>query len=88
MSTFITNSGEKSLKKRLQTLISKSEELKFLIGFFYFSGIRELKIKSRACSTDISFLESQIDNLVYKLYNLTEEEIKIVEGLNNDNKRV
>ncbi len=42
MSTFITNSEEKSLKKRLQTLISKSEELKFLVGFFYFSGIREL----------------------------------------------
>lgn len=42
MSTFITNSGEKSLKKRLQELIEKSEELKFLVGFFYFSGIREL----------------------------------------------
>ncbi|ACI19140.1 helicase-related protein [Dictyoglomus thermophilum] len=42
MSTFITNSGEKSLKKRLQELIEKSEELKFLVGFFYFSGVREL----------------------------------------------
>lgn len=29
-------------KKRLAELISKSEELKFLVGFFYFSGIREL----------------------------------------------
>ncbi|MGC8915347.1 MAG: hypothetical protein ACP5K0_07490, partial [Thermosulfidibacteraceae bacterium] len=25
-------------------------------------------------------LESQIDQLVYKLYNLTEEEIRIIEG--------
>ncbi len=42
MSTFITNSPEKSLKKRFKTLIAKSEELKFLVGFFYFSGIKEL----------------------------------------------
>lgn len=42
MSTFITNSLEKSLKRRLRTLIAKSKELKFLVGFFYFSGIKEL----------------------------------------------
>ena len=42
MNNFITNSSEKSLKKRLKTLITKSKELKFLIGFFYFSGIKEL----------------------------------------------
>ena len=40
--TFITNSDEKSLKNRLITLISHSRELKFLVGFFYFSGISEL----------------------------------------------
>ena len=42
MGTFITNSEEKTLKDRLKTLIAKSSELKFLVGFFYFSGIREL----------------------------------------------
>lgn len=42
MSNFITNSGAENLKKRLIELINKSEELKFLVGFFYFSGIREL----------------------------------------------
>lgn len=42
MKNFITNSGAENLKKRLAELISKSEELKFLVGFFYFSGIREL----------------------------------------------
>ena len=31
-------------------------------------------------SADTSVLESEIDNLVYQLYGLTEEEIKIVEG--------
>ncbi|MCL0040166.1 hypothetical protein M1N02_01720 [Thermodesulfovibrionales bacterium] len=41
MKNFITNSGTASLKRRLVELIQKSEELKFLVGFFYFSGIRE-----------------------------------------------
>lgn len=42
MNNFITNSETENLKKRLVELINKSEELKFLVGFFYFSGIREL----------------------------------------------
>ncbi|MFN3740992.1 MAG: SNF2-related protein, partial [Thermodesulfovibrionales bacterium] len=42
MSNFITNSPTKLLKKRLLDLLSRSEELKFLVGFFYFSGLREL----------------------------------------------
>ena len=42
MKNFITNSGAENLKKRLTELINKSKELKFLVGFFYFSGIREL----------------------------------------------
>lgn len=40
---FITNSDKSiSLKVRLQKLISASEELKFLVGFFYFSGWQEI----------------------------------------------
>ncbi|RTZ09013.1 helicase-related protein [Flavobacterium sp. GSP6] len=40
---FITNSvNNDSLKKRLETLISASKELKFLVGFFYFSGWQEI----------------------------------------------
>lgn len=42
MSNFITNSGDASLKARIVTLIQESTELKFLVGFFYFSGINEL----------------------------------------------
>ena len=30
--------------------------------------------------SQVKALEKQIDQLVYKLYNLTEEEIKIIEG--------
>ena len=36
--------------------------------------------KENAISTDTSALESKIDRLVYQLYGLTEDEIKIVEG--------
>lgn len=42
MKNFITNNSETNLRKRLIELIKKSDELKFLVGFFYFSGIREL----------------------------------------------
>ncbi len=42
MKNFITNQEKTNLKKRLIELIQKSDELKFLVGFFYFSGIREL----------------------------------------------
>ena len=39
MNNFITNSEKTiSLEERLQKLISVSSELKFLVGFFYFSG--------------------------------------------------
>ena len=40
---FITNTTESiTLKDRLQKLISASSELKFLVGFFYFSGWQEI----------------------------------------------
>jgi HKD family nuclease len=39
---FITNAPSQILKKRLYELIQHSKELKFLVGFFYFSGWREL----------------------------------------------
>ncbi|HRC90487.1 MAG TPA: hypothetical protein PK910_10785, partial [Bacteroidales bacterium] len=39
---FITNSGAKNLQERISQLVRQSKELKFLAGFFYFSGMREL----------------------------------------------
>jgi len=41
-SKFITNEKENNLKNRISQLIEHSEEMRFLVGFFYFSGIREL----------------------------------------------
>src|SRR3989338_276909 len=42
MKNFISNSDRSKLKDRIIELVAKSKELKFLVGFFYFSGIREL----------------------------------------------
>ncbi len=43
MSNFITNSEKSiSLKQRLKELIKSGSELKILVGFFYFSGWKEL----------------------------------------------
>lgn len=41
MNNFITNQQTKDLKKRINQLIRNSDELKYFVGFFYFSGIRE-----------------------------------------------
>ncbi len=69
MRTFITNSDEKSLKNRLKTLITKSEELKFLVGFFYFSALKELYESFKK---------------LYEEGSLKEGHIKILVGLNVD----
>lgn len=39
-----------------------------------------LKLKAKDSAFDISKLESEIDKLVYKLYNLTDDEIHIIES--------
>lgn len=44
-----------------------------------------LKLKAKDSTTDTSKLESEIDSLVYKLYNLTENEIKIAENKEHKN---
>jgi len=40
---FITNSGEKSLSKILKSFLSNTEAMDFLVGYFYFSGVQEIK---------------------------------------------
>ena len=39
-----------------------------------------LKIKNKNSSEDVHEIEEEIDKIVYKLYDLTEEEIRIVEN--------
>ncbi len=55
---------------------SKSDQIQFEILVD-----KILSVKRANPTADTSTLESQIDQLVYQLYGLTEEEIKIVEGV-------
>ena len=41
---FITNAQQRTFKGRIHTLIKHSQELKFLVGFFYFrAGVDFMK---------------------------------------------
>jgi superfamily II DNA/RNA helicase/HKD family nuclease len=48
---FITNDGKSKLSDRLRELISSSREMRALVGFFYFSGIKVLYDSLRANPT-------------------------------------
>jgi type I restriction-modification system DNA methylase subunit len=54
--------------------LSLSEEAEWM-AYFY-----EQKAKAQSLQSDITRLDREIDALVYELYGLTEEEIRIVEG--------
>jgi len=83
---FITNNkGQKALKSRLNTLISISEELKFLVGFFYFSGWKEV-YESLKANEDITLrllVGLQVDKFIYD--NLIEHGIQD-ERMSNDDR--
>jgi hypothetical protein len=83
---FITNSDTKSLKDRISQLVQQSSELKFLVGFFYFSGINEL-YKGIKANSDLSLkvlvgmkvdiLNSQLIEVEYNESLSREEKINI-----------
>lgn len=66
---FISNDKTKSLKSRINTLIQGSEELKFLVGFFYFSGWKELyqNLKENKDITLKLLVGLQVDKLLGKM---------------------
>lgn len=76
MSNFITNTGSDDLKKRLFELIKKSGELKFLVGFFYFSGIKELYngLKHNPDTTLKVLVGLNVDKLNHSLVEVSETE--------------
>jgi superfamily II DNA or RNA helicase/HKD family nuclease len=76
MGNFITNTEGKDLKKRLIELINSSEELKFLVGFFYFSGIRELYegLRSKPEAVTKILVGLNIDKLNFGLIESGEDE--------------
>ncbi len=75
---FITNNKEKqkTLKTRINTLISICDELKFLVGFFYFSGWEEL-YKNLKNNSDIKLkllVGLQVDKLLSQIVEHSEQE--------------
>ncbi|MEG8945632.1 helicase-related protein [Rosettibacter firmus] len=86
MSNFITNSQTKILRNRLLELLSKSKELKFLVGFFYFSGIRELYEGLKANQSFILkiLVGLDVDKYNFKLIEYSEDDrISDDEKINN-----
>ncbi|HPD74057.1 MAG TPA: SNF2-related protein, partial [bacterium] len=75
MSNFITNSQTNDLRRRLVELISNSKELKFLIGFFYFSGIEELYegLKAKPDTTMKILVGLNVDTAISNLVEISEE---------------
>lgn len=60
--------------KKAKVKLSLPEEAEWMAYF------NEQKAKAQELQTEINRLDHEIDQLVYQLYGLTEEEIKIVEG--------
>jgi superfamily II DNA or RNA helicase len=76
MTNFITNSGVNNLKNRLSELILKSDELKFLVGFFYFSGLKELyeSLKENSNVVLKILVGLNVDTLNYELIEYSDKE--------------
>ena len=79
--TFITNEPGKSLRDRFGVLLSDDTcFFDCLVGYFYISGFYKL-YPALTQTEKIRILTSiKLDALVYALYALTPDEIKIVEG--------
>ena len=75
--SFITNEENQSLKNRFEVLIKDTSLFDCLVGYFYSSGFHAI-YKSLAIQKKKD-LKSEINQLVYQLYGLTGEEIKILE---------
>ena len=65
---------ENELQKNKITLLGVSKD-------DWFDRFERFKIQALEIKTQIDKTEKEIDSLVYKLYDLTEEEIKLVESL-------
>lgn len=73
--TFITNEPVRNLLNRSQALIKAPELFDVLVGYSFTRIERINKILADPDSSDVPRLEKEMDRLVYKLYNITPEEI-------------
>jgi len=86
MTNFITNSNKDiSLEARLKELLSVSKELKFLVGFFYFSGLDVLydSLKNNNDVTLKILVGLQVDEINHQLIEYADVENKNSSDSNN-----
>ena len=83
---FITNEGPKELRKRVNQLIGASQELKFLVGFFYFCGLKELYegLKNNSKVEMKVLVGMQADYTAYGLVEYAEKSKKSDEELTDE----
>jgi hypothetical protein len=72
--SFLDFKGFLAELKKAKVKLSLAEEAEWMAYF------NEQKTKARDLQAEISLIDQEIDALVYALYGLTEEEIRIVEG--------
>jgi len=78
-SAFITNAKSRTLKKRLDELIQHSKELKFLVGYFYFSGWRELyeSLKNRDDLTIQLLIGLDVDKSLGRVFEISKDGVSL-----------
>ena len=78
MSNFISNSSSKKLSDRIKELVLWSKELKFLVGFFYFSGIDSLfEALQKKKDLPIKILVGlDVDKINYQIVEYSDKEAK------------
>ncbi len=86
MKNFITNAQEANLKKRLEALINHSQELKFLVGFFYFSGWQSLidSLQKNPDSRLKILVGLSVDNIISQSFNSNKLTLEIPIDDSND----
>lgn len=74
-STFIRNKGDNTLKNRISQLIEGSQEMKVLVGFFYFSGMKALfeSLKKSPGITLKILVGLEIENVLGSLVEFTSQ---------------
>lgn len=81
----ITKEQQEPFIKLVNTIIQAKQKIKKYQKYFeVLSAVEKIEItdKKEQLQQQITTCEQDIDNLVYKLYNITLDEIKIVENIN------
>lgn len=71
----LNNSKDKSIHDKLVSLVDRIRTLKKELT------TEKVEKNIKSIEREIDFVDKEIDSHVYQLYNLTPEEIKIVEGV-------